>query len=39
MTKSEYVVSMYICHIHCSPSKEKCKNCQYLKFFKQIYNE
>jgi len=39
MTKSEYVVAMYVCYIHCTPSKEECENCQYIRFFKQIYHE
>lgn len=39
MTKSEYVVAMYFCHIHCTPIKEQCENCQYIRFFKQIYSE
>ena len=39
MTKSEYAVVKYICYIHCTPIKEECENCQYIRFFKQIYDD
>lgn len=38
MTKAEYIVNLRYCHIRCTPSKE-CKECPYLKIFKEIYNE
>ena len=39
MTKAEYIVNLRYCHIRCTPSNHKCKECQYLKIFKEIYNE
>ena len=39
MTKAEYIVNLRYCYIRCSPNNDKCKNCQYLKIFKEIYKE
>ena len=39
MTKAEYIVNLNFCYIRCTPYNDKCKNCQYLKIFKEIYNE
>ena len=37
MTKAEYIVNLRYCYIRCSTQKDKCKDCQYLKIFKEIY--
>ena len=39
MTRAEYIVVMNFCHIKCSHKERKCKNCQYLKVYKQIYGD
>lgn len=36
MTKAEYIVNLRYCYIRCSPKEDNCKNCQYLKIFKEI---
>ena len=39
MTKVEYKVAMEYCHLRCEPQDDKCKECQYMKVFKKIYEE
>ena len=39
MTKAEYILNMYYCHIKCAPEKEKCKNCYTFEVLKQIYSD
>ena len=36
MTKSEYEVSLRWCYIRCTPEENKCKECQYLKIYKEL---
>ena len=37
MTKAEYMVCMYHCHIRCTLQEDKCKECEILKIYKEIY--
>ena len=39
MTKVEYLVNMYYCHIRCTPEEERCKDCQILEVHKQFYGD
>jgi len=39
MTKAEYIVNKYYCHIRCTPNAEQCKDCQILKVHKQFYGD
>ena len=39
MTKVEYEVNLRYCHIRCEPEEEKCKDCQILKAYKEIYGD
>ena len=39
MNKAEYIVTLKYCHIRCTPSDDKCKDCSILKAYKEIYGE
>ena len=39
MTKAEYIVVKYYCHIRCTPKEVRCKDCHYLKAYKQVYGD
>lgn len=38
MDKAEYMVTKYHCHITCDPEENKCKECEILKIYKEIYD-
>ncbi len=37
MDKAEYKVTMYHCYITCNPEENKCKECEILKIYREIY--
>lgn len=39
MTKAEYLIALYYCHVKCEPEDDKCKNCEILKAYKEIYGD
>jgi hypothetical protein len=39
MTIAEYILADVYCHIRCEPEKEKCKYCEKLKVYKEIYGD
>ena len=36
MNKPEYLTTKYWCYIRCTPEENKCKECQYLKIYKEL---
>jgi hypothetical protein len=38
MDKAEYNVAMYYCYLRCKPQEEKCKDCEILKIYREIYD-
>ena len=38
MDKAEYIVTMYHCYVKCKPQEEKCKDCELLKIYREIYD-
>ena len=38
MDKAEYNLAMYHCRLTCEPQKEKCKDCELLKIYREIYD-
>lgn len=38
MDKAEYNVAMYHCYLRCEPQEEKCKDCELLKIYREIYD-
>lgn len=38
MDKAEYNVAMYHCYLKCEPKEEKCKDCELLKIYREIYD-
>ena len=38
MDKAEYDVAMYHCYLRCEPQEEKCKDCEILKIYREIYD-
>ena len=39
MDKAEFIVTKYYCHLKCEPQEEKCKDCELLKIYREIYDE
>ena len=39
MTKAEYWVTLKYCRVRCEPEEEKCKDCQILKVYKEVYGD
>ena len=37
MTKEEYLVNLYHCHIKCNPPKNKCNSCPFFERYKKLY--
>lgn len=39
MTKAEYLITLYHCHVKCEPEDDRCKNCEMLKIYKEKYGD
>ena len=39
MTKAEYIVTKYWCHIRCKPDNNRCRDCGILKTLVKIYDD
>ena len=39
MTRAEYIVVMHHCHVKCTPEENKCKDCHWLKAYREIYGD
>ena len=39
MTKVEYILAKYYCHLQCEPEDNKCKKCIYLKMLRDKYGD
>ena len=38
MDKAEFIVTKHYCHVKCEPQEEKCKDCELLKIYREIYD-
>lgn len=39
MTKAEYELNKYWCHIRCKPDEKRCIDCNILKTLMEIHND